>query len=59
MQAVLDHTIPYVHMREAFGQKIGHFQASGVLWEMCCFTGFVLWARWVCAVGIHYPSPAK
>ncbi|EQB77291.1 hypothetical protein CB1_000277015 [Camelus ferus] len=26
MQAVLDHTIPYLHMREAFGQKIGHFQ---------------------------------
>ncbi|ROL44984.1 Isovaleryl-CoA dehydrogenase, mitochondrial [Anabarilius grahami] len=26
MQAVLDHAIPYVHVREAFGQKIGHFQ---------------------------------
>ncbi|KAM9065346.1 isovaleryl-CoA dehydrogenase, mitochondrial isoform X2 [Sarcophilus harrisii] len=26
MQAVLDHTIPYLHVREAFGQKIGHFQ---------------------------------
>nr|XP_025854140.1 isovaleryl-CoA dehydrogenase, mitochondrial [Vulpes vulpes] len=26
MQAVLDHTIPYLHTREAFGQKIGHFQ---------------------------------
>ncbi|XP_036153185.1 isovaleryl-CoA dehydrogenase, mitochondrial isoform X3 [Myotis myotis] len=30
MQAVLDHTIPYLHVREAFGQKIGHFQASPV-----------------------------
>ncbi|XP_041431343.1 isovaleryl-CoA dehydrogenase, mitochondrial isoform X2 [Xenopus laevis] len=26
MQAVLDHAIPYMHTREAFGQKIGHFQ---------------------------------
>ncbi|KAM5234990.1 isovaleryl-CoA dehydrogenase, mitochondrial isoform 1-T1 [Ctenodactylus gundi] len=26
MQAVLDHTVPYLHTREAFGQKIGHFQ---------------------------------
>ncbi|XP_040825191.1 isovaleryl-CoA dehydrogenase, mitochondrial isoform X5 [Ochotona curzoniae] len=26
MQAVLDNTIPYLHVREAFGQKIGHFQ---------------------------------
>ncbi|XP_021550955.1 isovaleryl-CoA dehydrogenase, mitochondrial isoform X1 [Neomonachus schauinslandi] len=26
MQAVLDHTIPYLHTRKAFGQKIGHFQ---------------------------------
>ncbi|KAG2457485.1 IVD protein, partial [Polypterus senegalus] len=26
MQAVLDHSIPYMHVREAFGQKIGHFQ---------------------------------
>uniref|UniRef100_A0A8C6PCP5 Isovaleryl-CoA dehydrogenase, mitochondrial n=1 Tax=Nothobranchius furzeri TaxID=105023 RepID=A0A8C6PCP5_NOTFU len=26
MQAVLDNAIPYLHMREAFGQKIGHFQ---------------------------------
>ncbi|XP_004380687.1 isovaleryl-CoA dehydrogenase, mitochondrial isoform X1 [Trichechus manatus latirostris] len=26
MQSVLDHTIPYLHVREAFGQKIGHFQ---------------------------------
>lgn len=33
MQAVLDHTIPYLHVREAFGQKIGHFQVSGML---CC-----------------------
>uniref|UniRef100_A0A8C9F7P1 Isovaleryl-CoA dehydrogenase, mitochondrial n=1 Tax=Pavo cristatus TaxID=9049 RepID=A0A8C9F7P1_PAVCR len=26
MQAVLDHAIPYLHVREAFGQRIGHFQ---------------------------------
>ncbi|TEA16635.1 hypothetical protein DBR06_SOUSAS20610017 [Sousa chinensis] len=26
MQAILDHAIPYLHVREAFGQKIGHFQ---------------------------------
>ncbi|KAI2654440.1 Isovaleryl-CoA dehydrogenase, mitochondrial [Labeo rohita] len=26
MQAVLDHAIPYLHVREAFGQKIGTFQ---------------------------------
>ncbi|KAM4664641.1 isovaleryl-CoA dehydrogenase, mitochondrial [Discoglossus pictus] len=26
MQAVLDHAFPYLHTREAFGQKIGHFQ---------------------------------
>ncbi|XP_005990841.3 isovaleryl-CoA dehydrogenase, mitochondrial [Latimeria chalumnae] len=26
MQAVVDHAIPYMHVREAFGQKIGHFQ---------------------------------
>ncbi|XP_015670031.1 isovaleryl-CoA dehydrogenase, mitochondrial isoform X2 [Protobothrops mucrosquamatus] len=26
MQAVLDHALPYLHIREAFGQKIGHFQ---------------------------------
>ncbi|XP_058018087.1 isovaleryl-CoA dehydrogenase, mitochondrial isoform X3 [Ahaetulla prasina] len=26
MQAVLDHAVPYLHIREAFGQKIGHFQ---------------------------------
>uniref|UniRef100_A0A8C5GL24 Isovaleryl-CoA dehydrogenase, mitochondrial n=1 Tax=Gouania willdenowi TaxID=441366 RepID=A0A8C5GL24_GOUWI len=26
MQAVLDSSIPYLHIREAFGQKIGHFQ---------------------------------
>lgn len=31
MQAVLDHTIPYVHTREAFGQKIGYFQVNGML----------------------------
>lgn len=26
MQGVLDAAIPYLHVREAFGQKIGHFQ---------------------------------
>uniref|UniRef100_A0A672IGQ5 Isovaleryl-CoA dehydrogenase, mitochondrial n=1 Tax=Salarias fasciatus TaxID=181472 RepID=A0A672IGQ5_SALFA len=26
MQAVLDAAVPYLHVREAFGQKIGHFQ---------------------------------
>ncbi|KAM9294017.1 isovaleryl-CoA dehydrogenase, mitochondrial [Gastrophryne carolinensis] len=26
MQAVLDHAVPYLHTREAFGQKIGYFQ---------------------------------
>uniref|UniRef100_A0A671YM25 Isovaleryl-CoA dehydrogenase, mitochondrial n=1 Tax=Sparus aurata TaxID=8175 RepID=A0A671YM25_SPAAU len=26
MQAVLDYAVPYLHIREAFGQKIGHFQ---------------------------------
>uniref|UniRef100_A0A8C9VQT4 Isovaleryl-CoA dehydrogenase, mitochondrial n=1 Tax=Scleropages formosus TaxID=113540 RepID=A0A8C9VQT4_SCLFO len=26
MQAVLDFAVPYMHVREAFGQKIGHFQ---------------------------------
>ncbi|KYO28344.1 isovaleryl-CoA dehydrogenase, mitochondrial [Alligator mississippiensis] len=26
MQAVLDYALPYLHVREAFGQKIGHFQ---------------------------------
>uniref|UniRef100_A0A8C5MLR1 short-chain acyl-CoA dehydrogenase n=1 Tax=Leptobrachium leishanense TaxID=445787 RepID=A0A8C5MLR1_9ANUR len=26
MQAVIDHAFPYLHTREAFGQKIGHFQ---------------------------------
>lgn len=30
MQAVLDHTIPYLHVREAFGQKIGQFQVNKV-----------------------------
>lgn len=34
MQAVLDHTIPYLHVREAFGQKIGHFQVRGIVAEM-------------------------
>ncbi|XP_007561202.1 isovaleryl-CoA dehydrogenase, mitochondrial [Poecilia latipinna] len=26
MQSVLDAAVPYLHVREAFGQKIGHFQ---------------------------------
>lgn len=26
MQAVMDFAVPYLHVREAFGQKIGHFQ---------------------------------
>ncbi|XP_072313824.1 isovaleryl-CoA dehydrogenase, mitochondrial [Eucyclogobius newberryi] len=26
MQSVLDFAVPYLHIREAFGQKIGHFQ---------------------------------
>uniref|UniRef100_A0A6Q2XZ13 Isovaleryl-CoA dehydrogenase, mitochondrial n=1 Tax=Esox lucius TaxID=8010 RepID=A0A6Q2XZ13_ESOLU len=26
MQAVMDYSVPYLHVREAFGQKIGHFQ---------------------------------
>ncbi|XP_040189740.1 isovaleryl-CoA dehydrogenase, mitochondrial [Rana temporaria] len=26
MQAVMDHAVPYLHTREAFGQKIGYFQ---------------------------------
>uniref|UniRef100_A0A8C7FX32 Isovaleryl-CoA dehydrogenase, mitochondrial n=1 Tax=Oncorhynchus kisutch TaxID=8019 RepID=A0A8C7FX32_ONCKI len=26
MQAVMDFSVPYLHVREAFGQKIGHFQ---------------------------------
>uniref|UniRef100_A0A7N6B239 Isovaleryl-CoA dehydrogenase, mitochondrial n=1 Tax=Anabas testudineus TaxID=64144 RepID=A0A7N6B239_ANATE len=26
MQAVLDFAVPYMHVREAFGEKIGHFQ---------------------------------
>lgn len=34
MQAVLDHTIPYLHVREAFGQKIGHFQVRGIRAEI-------------------------
>uniref|UniRef100_A0A8C0YLA1 Isovaleryl-CoA dehydrogenase, mitochondrial n=1 Tax=Cyprinus carpio carpio TaxID=630221 RepID=A0A8C0YLA1_CYPCA len=34
MQAVLDHAIPYLHVREAFGQKIGHFQVCFSLKNM-------------------------
>lgn len=30
MQAVLDCAVPYLHVREAFGQKIGHFQVGGL-----------------------------
>lgn len=39
MQAVLDHTIPYLHVREAFGQKIGQFQVRGILAERPSFAG--------------------
>lgn len=39
MQAVLDHTIPYLHVREAFGQKIGQFQVSEIVAEMSSPTG--------------------
>ncbi|PNI94319.1 IVD isoform 5, partial [Pan troglodytes] len=35
MQAVLDHTIPYLHVREAFGQKIGHFQPGSMDLGVC------------------------
>ena len=35
MQAILDHAIPYLHVREAFGQKIGHFQVSGMVLFRC------------------------
>uniref|UniRef100_A0A673TRP2 Isovaleryl-CoA dehydrogenase, mitochondrial n=1 Tax=Suricata suricatta TaxID=37032 RepID=A0A673TRP2_SURSU len=44
MQAVLDHTIPYLHMREAFGQKIGHFQdcAGVILYSAECATQVAL-----------------
>lgn len=38
MQAVLDNTIPYLHVREAFGQKIGHFQVA----EGMCTAGWAL-----------------
>lgn len=38
MQAVLDHTIPYLHVREAFGQKIGQFQVSEIV-EVSSSTG--------------------
>ncbi|XP_074004640.1 isovaleryl-CoA dehydrogenase, mitochondrial isoform X1 [Numenius arquata] len=43
MQAVLDHAIPYLHVREAFGQKIGHFQlGEGVLMEEIIFPSLPL-----------------
>uniref|UniRef100_A0A7N5JUD7 Isovaleryl-CoA dehydrogenase, mitochondrial n=1 Tax=Ailuropoda melanoleuca TaxID=9646 RepID=A0A7N5JUD7_AILME len=44
MQAVLDHTIPYLHTREAFGQKIGHFQdcAGVILYSAECATQVAL-----------------
>lgn len=44
MQAVLDHTIPYLHVREAFGQKIGQFQdcAGVILYAAECATQVAL-----------------
>uniref|UniRef100_A0A8V5FXF5 Isovaleryl-CoA dehydrogenase, mitochondrial n=1 Tax=Melopsittacus undulatus TaxID=13146 RepID=A0A8V5FXF5_MELUD len=44
MQAVLDHAIPYLHVREAFGQKIGHFQdcAGVILYSAECATQVAL-----------------
>lgn len=41
MQAVLDHTIPYLHVREAFGQKIGQFQVS----EVSCRNVYFRWVK--------------
>lgn len=39
MQAVIDNAVPYLHMREAFGQKIGQFQ----VWSLTtCIPGRVL-----------------
>ncbi len=29
MQACVDTAFPYLHQREQFGEKIGHFQVSG------------------------------
>lgn len=34
MQAVLDCAVPYLHVREAFGQKIGHFQVLDSLFRL-------------------------
>lgn len=58
MQAVLDCAVPYLHLREAFGQKIGHFQvwdwilgkpscpeSSGGNDRMVCSTLFLADAR--------------
>lgn len=33
MQSVLDNAVPYLHIREAFGQKIGEFQ----VWSLTAF----------------------
>lgn len=42
MQAVLDFAVPYLHVREAFGQKIGHFQVGhGLLVPF-----FKMWNVW-------------
>lgn len=41
MQAVIDNAVPYLHMREAFGQKIGQFQvwySLAVRFEVCNFS---------------------
>jgi len=45
MQAVLDHAIPYLHIREAFGQKIGHFQVCFRLKyaRICVFVMFYVY----------------
>lgn len=37
MQGVLDFAVPYLHVREAFGQKIGHFQVSTLALLLECF----------------------
>lgn len=34
MQAVLDCAVPYLHVREAFGQKIGHFQVRDSIFRL-------------------------
>lgn len=58
MQAVLDHTIPYLHVREAFGQKIGQFQVREVLSEVASFAGLKEMRRELRGSG-YCPSLAK